>query len=153
MEATTGAGGESRPGSGAGAGAGGAPSAAILAEFSEFGMFFLGMLAAPLALWRGHPALAGGLWLAAVALRLTGWFAPTRLAGVYRAAMAVSAPIGMVVSRIALALVYYLVFTPVALVFKLIGRDALARRFDRNAKTYWEPYQPDRGPERYLRQF
>ena len=62
-------------------------------------------------------------------------------------------PVGWVVSSLALGLLYYAVFTPVALVFRLIGRDALSRRFDRQAATYWEPYNPDLGTERYLRQF
>jgi hypothetical protein len=65
----------------------------------------------------------------------------------------VTFPIGFVVSHLALAIIYYLVFTPVALVFRLMGRDALRRKLDPQAKSYWEAYNPDRGRERYLRQF
>ena len=50
-------------------------------------------------------------------------------------------------------MLYFLVFTPIALAFRLIGRDALRRSADREAKTYWEPYRPDRGLDRYLRPF
>jgi hypothetical protein len=129
------------------------PDKKTLTEFSEFGMFFLGMVAAPLAYFRGHATVAGILWVAAVALRLTGILRPTALRRVYVGLMVVTWPIGWVVSHLALGLLYYGVFTPIALVFRAIGRDSMARRFDRDAKTYWEPYNPDRGLDRYLRQF
>ena len=62
-------------------------------------------------------------------------------------------PIGWVVSRVALALLYFTIFTPIALIFRLIGRDAVPRSYDPKAKTYWEPYRPNRELERYLRLF
>lgn len=53
-------------------------------------------------------------------------------------------PIGFVLSHVLIAIVYYLVITPIALVFRLVGRDAIGRRIDRDAKTYWH----DRGQPR-----
>lgn len=129
------------------------PDRKTLAEFSEFGMFFLGMVAAPLAYFRGHPAAAGAFWLAAVAGRVVGAWRPERLRPVYVGLMVATWPIGWVVSHLALALLYYGVITPIALIFRLVGRDPLTRKFDRDAATYWEPYNPDRGVDRYLRQF
>jgi hypothetical protein len=54
---------------------------------------------------------------------------------------------------VALAVLYYLVFTPVAVAFRLMGRDALDRKFDPQAASYWEAHNPDRGAAGYLRQF
>ena len=62
-------------------------------------------------------------------------------------------PIGWAVSSLTLALLYYVIFTPMGLTFKLIGRDAMKRHLDRAAPTYWEPYTPDHSPEAYLQQF
>jgi hypothetical protein len=67
--------------------------------------------------------------------------------------MIVTWPIGWLISHLMLGAIYFGVFTPVAIVFRLIGRDPLARRFDRQASSYWEAYQPNRGLARYLRQF
>ena len=78
---------------------------------------------------------------------------PIALKPVYLGLTLATWPIGWVVSHLALAVVYYGVITPIALVFRLIGRDAMNRRFDRDATTYWEPYDPDRGLDHYLRQF
>jgi hypothetical protein len=129
------------------------PDKKVLAEFSDFGMFFLGMVAAPWAYFRGHPLLAAAFWVLAVTGRLVGVWRPEWLKPVFVGLSLVAFPIGLIVSHLALVLLYYGVFTPVALVFRLIGRDPLSRTFDRQAESYWEPYNPDQGMERYLRQF
>ena len=129
------------------------PDATKLAQFSEITMFFLGMVAAPLAYLRGRPTLAAACWVAAVACRLLGAWRPIALKPVYLGLTLATWPIGWVVSHLALAVVYYGVITPIALVFRLLGRDAMTRQFDRDATTYWEPYHPDRGTDQYLRQF
>jgi hypothetical protein len=128
------------------------PDRRTLGEFSEFGMFFLGMVFAPLALWRGQTGLAVGFWAAAVVGRLVGAVRPGWLRPVFVGMSVVTWPIGWVVSHAVLLLIYGLIFTPMALWFRLIGRDALARRPDRAAGTYWEPYNPGEALERYLRQ-
>ena len=65
----------------------------------------------------------------------------------------VAMPIGLVVSFVLLAAFYFLLLTPVAFVFKLIGRDALCRRFDAAAESYWVPHRPSEGAERYFHPF
>ena len=62
-------------------------------------------------------------------------------------------PVGFVTFHVAMALVYYVVFTPVAVVFKVVGRDAMKRRFDPSADTYWIPRKPPENVKRYFRQF
>lgn len=66
---------------------------------------------------------------------------------------AVTLPIGIVVSFVILAVLYFCVFTPIALVFRLIGRDSLHRRFDPEARSYWTPRRPAGDVRRYFRQF
>jgi hypothetical protein len=62
-------------------------------------------------------------------------------------------PIGYFVSFLLLAGFYFLVITPVALVFRLIGRDPLRRRFEPTTESYWVPHKPSEETERYLHQF
>ncbi|MHC4069127.1 MAG: SxtJ family membrane protein [Planctomycetota bacterium] len=62
-------------------------------------------------------------------------------------------PIGYVVSFIVQAIFYFLLITPLALVFRLIGRDSLRRKSDLAAKSYWIPKRPVESISRYLRQF
>jgi len=129
------------------------PDLKTLGEFAEAGMFVLGMVAAPLAYFKGQPGIAAAFWVLAVALRIVGLTRPAWLKPVFVGLTLATWPIGWVVSRVALGLLYFAVFAPIALVFRLMGRDALQRSFDRNATTYWEPYRPNRGLERYLRPF
>ena len=129
------------------------PDRKTLVEFSEAGMFVFGMLLAPLSLWRGKTNAAIAYWILAVAMRLLGFVKPSWLRPMFVGMSLVAWPIGWAMSHLALAIVYYGVFTPIALFFRLIGRDPLNRRFDRSAKTYWEPHRPNRGMKRYLRQY
>jgi len=67
--------------------------------------------------------------------------------------MAVAFPIGWVISHIILGAIYFLLFTPIALVFKLMGRDALSREIDKEAETYWVTRDGKAEASRYARQF
>jgi hypothetical protein len=129
------------------------PDRKTLTEFSGAAMFALGMVAAPLAAYRGHWRFAVALWVTAVVGLVIGLTRPEWLRPAYLGLTLATWPIGWVVSRLTLFLLFLLVFTPVSLVFRLVGRDALNRSIDRQAKTYWEPYRPDRGLDRYLRPF
>ena len=65
----------------------------------------------------------------------------------------VAMPIGMVVSLVLLSAFYFLLLTPLAIVFRLMGRDPLHRRFDPTAESYWVPHRPSENMERYFHQF
>jgi len=99
--------------------------------------------------------LVPGPWglIAIAGLFLVGGFAvPDGLKPVYFVFMAATFPIGMVMGPVVLGVIFYGLFTPVALVFKAIGRDAMTRKFDPDAKTYWVEHK-DAEPKRYFRQF
>jgi hypothetical protein len=62
---------------------------------------------------------------------------PSLLHPVNRVFFAVSQLIGGVVGQVALALSFFLVLTPMALVARWAGRDVVGRRFRNGAKSYW----------------
>jgi hypothetical protein len=66
---------------------------------------------------------------------------------------AILLPVGLVVSEIVLAAVFFLVFTPIGLCFRLLRRDALNRKFDAARATYWEDSPQPRSAESYFRQY
>ena len=72
---------------------------------------------------------------------------------IYLALVLVTLPIGWAVSFILLAVFYFLIITPIGLIFRLIGRDPLHRKFNQEAKSYWlERRYPDK-LDRYFHQF
>ncbi|MDA8017087.1 MAG: SxtJ family membrane protein [Thermoanaerobaculia bacterium] len=70
-------------------------------------------------------------------LVLLGAVFPRSLRVAYLGWMFLAVVLGFFVTRIILTVFFFLVITPVALFFKLIGRDALHRKLDREAETYW----------------
>jgi hypothetical protein len=62
-------------------------------------------------------------------------------------------PLGFVLAHVVLAIIYFLVLTPVGLVMRLFRRDPMQRSLDRDADTYWEARDPNVPPERYFRQY
>jgi hypothetical protein len=81
------------------------------------------------------------------------WAAPSLARGVYVAWYLLGACIGIITSNLLLIVMYYLVLTPFAVLFRLSGRDPLKRRFNRDASSYWEPAEAAVDPERYFRQY
>ena len=59
-----------------------------------------------------------------------------------------------VMTRVLLTIAFYLLVTPVALVYRLVAGDPLKRRWEPSESTYWEP--PDEQPsdiDAYRNQF
>ena len=97
-------------------------------------------------LWAAVVLAAGGV------IFLCSLVSP-KLARILFIALALAAlPIGLVVSLLLLAAFYFLLLTPLAFVFRLTGRDALRRRLDAGAESYWVPHPTGDDPERYFHQ-
>jgi len=97
--------------------------------------------------WCTLIAAAGG------AVAISPLISPRITKGIYRVLVAAALPIGLVMSLLLVGLVYYGLVTPIGLLFRLMGRDVLHRRFDPKARTYWLEHRPPAGPERYFQQF
>jgi len=61
---------------------------------------------------------------------------PASMRGFYNAWMRVAMVIGNIVNSVILAIVYFLVITPMAIVMRLIGKDPMNRKWDRTAQSY-----------------
>lgn len=79
--------------------------------------------------------------------------APQANRPLYVALSLASYPIGLVLSYLIMATLYFGLFAPIAILFRLLGRDPLARRFDRSAESYWTPHPKARSKEDYFRQY
>jgi len=94
-------------------------------------------------------ALAVAALFLAVALLVPGLLAPLN-----RLWLRLGLLLHRVVSPVAMGIVFFGVITPMALVMRLLGKDPLRLRFDRNAPTYWiERHPPGPAPESLKDQF
>ena len=80
-------------------------------------------------------ALAGVL--AIVTLTRAEWLSPAK-----HAWMKIGELLNRIVSPVVMGVIFFGVFTPVALVMRLAGRDALAMRLDKTLPTYWVRRDP-----------
>jgi ABC-type uncharacterized transport system permease subunit len=112
------------------------PSGRQLLVFGTAWLVFLG--SAGLVSWmRGRHPAAEILWVAAAALPLAGAASRRILQLAYVGLSYATYPVGFVVSYVVLAVVYFLVLTPIGLAMRLFGHDPLTRKFDPAAKSYW----------------
>jgi hypothetical protein len=62
-------------------------------------------------------------------------------------------PIGIVVSYVLLAALFFVVVGPTALMIRLFAKDPMNRGYDPAAKTYWTGVRKSRLKDSYFRQF
>jgi hypothetical protein len=129
------------------------PSTRTLRQFGLLGLGFFGLAAG--RQWHAHgPTVAAEtLGALAVALGVVGLLKPCWLRPVFVAWTLAVTPIGWLLSQVLLGLLYYGLLTPLGLVFRLLGRDALGLRRRPGQASYWTAKPSPTDASRYLRQF
>jgi hypothetical protein len=91
-------------------------------------------------------------WLAAgLGVGLVTLLRPGALRRVFVGWLIVAFPIGWAVGRLALAAMFFGLFTAVGLLFRMMGRDPMKR--GRQSVSYWAPRDQSTTPADYLRQY
>ena len=129
------------------------PGQRELRQFSRIYLPLFVIIFGALTWWRADsPTAALIVWIVG-AIAAAGALASAEFARIlFVGLQTITYPIGLVVSTVALAILFYLVFTPMGLVMRLMGRDPLRLRA-RNAASHWIPYQQNDDPNRAFRQF
>ena len=121
----------------------------------SFGIVF----AAEFAIIGLAPLIGGGgirFWSLGVALAflVTSFVAPEILGPLNRAWAKFGMVLHHVMNPLIMGLIFFLAVTPIALVMRLMGKDPLRLRLDRDAKSYWiERTPPGPAPETMSQQF
>jgi hypothetical protein len=128
------------------------PTARVLRQFAAAWLIFFLALAANQIWRRGH--VSAGLVLGGVALiGIAGLIKPNSLRLLFLAASIAAYPIGWLVSAVALAVMFYVIVTPLAFFWRIRGRDLLQLRAKSGQTSYWIARDAEPPPERYLKQF
>jgi hypothetical protein len=93
------------------------------------------------------------LWAAGGVAGVLGLAAPRAVKPLYVLWMGLSYPLGLALSHVALGVVYFVVITGTGAILRILGRDALHRRFKAGAGSYWVRRPGSVDSKRYLRQF
>ena len=92
-----------------------------------FGLFLPWLVEKP---WPSWP------WIAAAVFAGTALVLPQVLKPVFLLWMKIGHVVGWINTRIILGIFFFILFAPVALLFRLLGKDPMRRRLDSSAKTY-----------------
>ena len=108
-------------------------------ELRKFGLIFAGMFILFFALllpWIWDKPSPVWAWIVAAVFAGTGLLLPMVLTPVYHLWMKIGHVLGWINTRIILGLVFFVIFAPVALVFKILRKDTLKQRLDASASSY-----------------
>jgi hypothetical protein len=124
----------------------------VLRQFAVLCLVVFGALGAAWFWQRGGVTTGVAIAMAGVAVGLVGVVQPAAIRWIYSGWIIAVFPIGWTISRLMLAALFYLVFTPVAIVFRIIRRDALRLRRP-EAPSLWTPKPGASSADQYFRQF
>lgn len=128
------------------------PSSRKLRQFAALCLVVFGGLALWQGLARGNVTLAAAFAAAALTLGPLGLLRPQAIRWVYVGWMTAAFPIGWTIGQLLLAAIFFGILTPLALIFRLAGRDALLRRECRQRESYWVAKPSPTDVRSYFRQ-
>ena len=114
-------------------------------QLRQFGLMVGGVLVL-IGLWKlyqgKHETVRFILWSVGGLLMTIGVIVPTLLTPVYWLWMKLAHLLGWVNTRLLLGIIFFVIITPMAIVMKVFGRDALSRKIDKDVDSYWIPRPP-----------
>jgi hypothetical protein len=129
------------------------PTTRALRQFAAAWLVFFLALGSHQCLVRKHPVVGLVLMALALVIGLLGLIKPNAVRWLFVGWMVAAFPIGWLISLLMLLLMFYCVITPVALVFRMRGRDLLRRRRAPSGNTFWLPKDTPDDVRSYFRQY
>ena len=129
------------------------PSPKVLRQFAGMWLVFFGCLAVHQGLVRNRPLLGVVLGVAAAVVGGLGLLRPVAVRWVFVGWMVLVFPLGWLISQVMLLVLFFGLITPVALLFRLKGRDVLRRKPGGGQTTFWMNKETPQDLRRYFRQY
>jgi Saxitoxin biosynthesis operon protein SxtJ len=129
------------------------PPRTTLRQFAGLWLVVWGGLALWQAFVRGRGELGLALGAFALTIGLVGLARPQWVRVIYVGWMVLAFPIGWMISQVMLVVMFFGLFAPIGLVFRLLGRDPLQRARQPEPKSYWTPKPAPADLRHYFKQF
>ncbi|HLX69100.1 MAG TPA: SxtJ family membrane protein [Verrucomicrobiae bacterium] len=127
------------------------PTNRTLRQFAA-AWFVVFLIAAVRNFVRGHSGV--GITLILIGLvGLAGIIKPLVVKHLFISATVVAYPLGWILKEVMLAIMFFVVLTPIALICRRAARDSLQRRRQTAKSSLWTPRGDPPPPENYLKQF
>ncbi|MBK5286595.1 MAG: hypothetical protein JJE25_14465 [Bacteroidia bacterium] len=89
----------------------------------------------------------------AVVFLVLGIVKPFLLKGLHKIWMALAVILGYFMTKIILVIMFFIVFTPVAFLIKILRKDILDLKIDKTEKSFWKDYMHIKDPKQYTKMF
>lgn len=129
------------------------PAERTLRRFAALWLALLGGLAAWEWVFRERPGVAAALATLSLTLGPLGLWRPNLVRPIYVGGVVIGFPASWLLSHVSLAVIFYLVVTPLGLSARLLGRDRLSLRRRAGETTNWSSLDESNDVRRYFRQF
>ncbi len=117
-------------------------------------LFLVALCAGSVISWRTDSWRVGQIiWGAGAGFALLYYLVPGLQQSLYVGWMYVTYPIAWIVSHSILAIIFYLILTPIGILMRFVGRDPLEKQFDSSSRTYWVSRQRVPESARYFKQY
>ncbi len=132
-------------------------SSATIKQIRQFGLL-VGIVLVAVGSWQlyrqTYPIVRIILWSIGGFLFAGGLLWPQILKPLYVFWMLLAHMLSWVNTRIILGVIFYLIFTPIALVMRIAQRDGLQKKINKNTSSYWtQRTAPENIKEHFERQF
>jgi len=84
-----------------------------------------------------HAAIRQERLILSIIFIIISFACPSILTGFYKIWIKIGDLIGGIVSKLIIVIMFYAIFTPVSFVLKLLNKDLLNKKIDKNIDTYW----------------
>ena len=129
------------------------PTARALRQFAGAWLIFFLAAGVHRYVARGQHEVGIAVCVMALVVGGIGLIRPAAVCWLFVGATVLAFPIGWVVSQIMLAVMYYGIITPLAVWFRIRGRDLLSRKPAPNRPSFWMPKRTPEDMGAYFRQY
>jgi len=121
-------------------------------QLRQFGIISLFALPGIGWIWGSSPTGIAVLSVSGALLATIGMAFPSALKPLFLALTLAATPIGIVTGELAMLCIYFGLFMPLGLIFRMYRRDALERGLAPNEQSYWVKKKQPRNTASYYRQ-
>ncbi len=130
------------------------PSETKLRQFGKLSLCMLSLLGLFITWkWDMGKSVLAGFVIAGLAVYILSKISTKLVWPFYAGLMLAGFPIGWLISHLLMALFFFGVFLPTGLFFRIIGRDALCRKTEKQKDSYWVRHSSPDSMKRYYQQF
>ncbi len=122
-------------------------------QLREFAVLCLFVLPAVAWFWGASPRSVAIAGAAGSCIAIVGLLRPATVRPLFLALTIMAMPVGMLMGELVVFTIFFLLFLPIALVFRILGRDTLQLRADHNSESFWKPKRAPTDIASYYRRF